>query len=586
MILFRVLVFVALFVPGVVAAAEEPGEQAQLILHMLGYVAADYPEAVKDGRIVSDEEYREQLDFVTQAVERLGQLPERPQRAALIERAQRLLDMIRRKGADTDVSALVAEIRDGVVAAYAVPVAPPRPPNPAAAAALYQVRCAACHGATGHGDGPAAKGLRPPPTDFHDHERLARRSVHDLYMTIRFGVNGTAMQAFADVRDDERWGLALHVASFTGGALGRSARLLDASLEAYRQGQIAAAQDLAVRGYLDGFELVEPALDAVDRGLRESVEAEMIRYRAMLRGGTPAADVAAQAAKLRKLLGEAERSLSGGGLGAGAAFAGAFAILLREGLEAILVVGAVLALVQRTGRRDALVAIHAGWLSALALGAVTWVAATYLITISGAARETLEGITALLASGILVFVGLWLHDKAHASRWQAYLDSWLGGAMGARTRRSLAFVAFLAVYREAFETVLFYEALWLQLARGAAHAFLGGVAAATVCLVAVAWLIVRGGVRLPIGPFFTGTAALLAILAVVLAGQGVAALQEAGVLDVRPIVGPRIPMLGVYPDLFATMLQLIVALLIVTFVVQRRRQRVPSPAANQRSRST
>ena len=105
------------------------------------------------------------------------------------------------------------------------------------------------------------------------------------------------------------------------------------------------------------------------------------------------------------------------------------------------------------------------------------------------------------------------------------------------------------------------------------HAFVGGAVAAVVGLIAIAWLIVRGGARLSIGPFFTATAAMLALLAVILAGQGVAALQEAGVLDVHPIGGPRIPMLGVYPDLFAAALPVMVALLIVAIIAQRRRQR-------------
>ena len=143
--------------------------------------------------------------------------------------------------------------------------------------------------------------------------------------------------------------------------------------------------------------------------------------------------------------------------------------------------------------------------------------------------------------------------------------------MGSRTRGSLAFVAFLAVYREAFETVLFSQALWLQLAPGAAPAFLGGAACAALCLVALGWLIVRGSLRLPIGPFFSATAALLALLAVVLAGQGIAALQEAGLLDVHPIAGPRIPMLGIYPDLLGTTLQAMVALVVIAGVLQRRR---------------
>src|SRR5688572_25610806 len=175
------------------------------------------------------------------------------------------------------------------------------------------------------------------------------------------------MPAFTDLPDDARWGLAFHVASFTGGAVGRSMRLIDASVDAFRGGRVAAAHDLAVTSYLDGFELVEPALDAVDLSLRQTVEAEMNRYRGMLRPGTAVAQVEAQAARLRALLADAERALSGGGLGPAAAFASAFAILLREGLEAMLVLGAVLAVVRRTGRHNALAAVHAGWLGALVL---------------------------------------------------------------------------------------------------------------------------------------------------------------------------------------------------------------------------
>ena len=556
--------------PGV-AVADGPVEQAQLVLHMLGYVAVDYPEAVKDGRIVDQDEYQEQIDFVTQALERLAQLPGHPERAGIVERTRRLLTLVQGKRPETEIAELATEIRRAIVAAYAVPVSPARSPDLKAAAALYAARCASCHGATGRGDGPAAAGMKPPPRDFHDRDRLARRSVHDLYATIGYGVPGTAMASFADLPDDARWGLAFHVASFTGGALGRSARLLDASVDAYRRGQRASAQDLAVTSYLDGFELVEPALDAADPSLRTSVEAEMIRYRAMLRAGTALTEVEAQAAKIHTLLATAERTLAGGGLGPGAAFTAAFAILMREGLEAILIVGAVLALVRRAGRRDALIAVHAGWLGAIVLGAATWIAATYLSAISGATREVLEGATALLAAAVLLYVGFWLHDKSHAARWQAYLRDRLEGALGPRTRWSLALVAFLAVYREAFETVLFYQALWLQLQAGAMHAFLGGVAAAVVGLVILGWVMVRGGLRLPIGPFFGTTAALLVLLAIVLAGQGVAALQEAGLLDPHPIGGPRIPMLGVYPDLLGLALQAMVVLIVVAGVAQRRR---------------
>ena len=205
-------------------------------------------------------------------------------------------------------------------------------------------------------------------------------------------------------------------------------------------------------------------------------------------------------------------------------------ILLREGLEAVLVVAAILALLVRAGRRDALPAVHAGWIVALLLGAITWAVASYVVTISGATREVTEGVTALVATVVLIWVGFWMHDKSHAARWAAYLRSRLQGALGRRAAWGLAAVSFIAVYREVFETVLFYEALWLQTAPGARHALMGGLAAAAVALVLLSWLIVRGSLRLPLGIFFGATSIVLAALAVVLAGKGIKALQEAAIL--------------------------------------------------------
>jgi high-affinity iron transporter len=119
---------------------------------------------------------------------------------------------------------------------------------------------------------------------------------------------------------------------------------------------------------------------------------------------------------------------------------------------------------------------------------------------------------------------------------------------------ALALVSFLAVYREAFETVLFYQALWTQ-AAPAYVPVLSGVLAAAVTLVGLGWLLLRGSIHLPLGLFFGATSALLVLLAVIFAGKGIAALQEAGTLPVEPINFPGIPALGVYPDLLVLLLQ-------------------------------
>ena len=106
--------------------------------------------------------------------------------------------------------------------------------------------------------------------------------------------------------------------------------------------------------------------------------------------------------------------------------------------------------------------MHAGWIAALALGGVTWLAASYLITLSGADREITEGVTALLAAAMLLYVGFWMHRHAHAARWKAFIETRMTSALSGRTMWALGSISFLAVYREAFETVLFYQALWLE----------------------------------------------------------------------------------------------------------------------------
>lgn len=610
-----------------------PTAPAQLILHLLDYVAVDYPETVKDGQIADQAEFKEQIDFVTQAVAVLGTLPERPEREALVAQARQLLALVEARQPAADVARAAGEIRAGVIKAYQVPVAPSRPPDLRAALGLYAARCAACHGPEGHGDGPAARGLDPRPTNFHDRERVDRRSAYAFYNALTLGVPGTAMTAFEDLSDDQRWALAFHVASLADSPavrergqalwergrgraafpdlaalatattvetrdhagddavavlaylrtrperlarsetdlLARSLRLLDESLEAYRAGRAREAQDLAVSSYLDGFELVEASLDTLDHDLRVTVETEMIRYRTLLRTGAPMATVADQAARLRELLSRAQRLLAGTGLAAGPAFVSAFVILLREGLEAVLVVAAIVALLVRSGRREALTAVHGGWVGALALGAVTWAVASYVVAISGATRELTEGLTALAATAVLLYVGFWMHDKAHAERWDAYLRRRLHGALGQRATWGLAAVSFLAVYREAFETVLFYEALWLQTAPSGQHALVAGFGVAAVALAVLSWLIVRGSLRLPLGVFFGATSLVLAGLAIVLAGKGIAALQEAAVLTPHPIGAPRLPLLGVYPDLLGLMLQAALALLVVIGFTWRSR---------------
>jgi high-affinity iron transporter len=275
----------------------------------------------------------------------------------------------------------------------------------------------------------------------------------------------------------------------------------------------------------------------------------MMAYRGLLQSDADIQQVEEQAAAARALLVEAREKLGGTRLSQATTFVSALVILLREGAEAILVVAAILAFLARAGRPEARRWVHAGWIAALALGGITWAASNYLVEISGASREITEGVTALVSAAMLLYVGYWLHSKSHSQAWQKFIGDKVSGALSAGTVWTLALISFLAVYREAFETVLFYQALSAQAGPEGNGALFGGLALASVLLVAVAWVILRASVKLPIGLFFSVSGILLLVLAVVFTGQGIAALQEAGRIGADAVRFISVPLLGIYPTL-------------------------------------
>lgn len=615
------------------AGATERGPQT--ILHLLDYVSVEYPQFVQAGQVVNQDEYAEQVEFAGQIEGLIRALPANEKRNAYAEQARELLKMIRDKQDGARVSAQARNLQHELIASYDIPVAPKHAPDLATAAALYAANCAACHGVEGNGAGPLAAGLNPHPSNFRDLERQSARSVYGLYNTISLGVEGTSMVAFSALSPDDRWKLAFYVSQFaatdaqraTGSAswergegralfgslssvvtttpiearqqgaeaeailsylranpeqanpvaispIAFSIATLERSLAAYRDGKAAEAYQLAVTAYLEGFELTEASLDNRDRELRNRTEAAMMGYRNAVKAGRPVAQIEADFQSAVKLLEQSQQLLSGPSASPTANFVSSLVIILREGLEAILVLAAMAAFLVRTGRRDSLAWLHAGWIVALLLGGLTWVISSKLIAISGAHRELTEGVTALVSAGLLLYVGFWLHTRANAARWSEFIRDQMTSALGKGALWSIALVSFLAVYREVFETVLFYQALWMQSEGSGQHAVIAGFAIGVAALAVIAWLIAHFSVRLPLGLFFSVSSVLLAVMAVVFAGQGIAALQEAGKLASSRINFPAIPLLGIYPNLQGLALQLVlVAVILIGFFYLRGSRR-------------
>ena len=615
------------------ADAQRP-PPTETVLHLLDYVSVEYPQFVRAGEVLNATEYAEQVEFADQIEQTVRGLPPAPHRDSILSRAAQLSELIKTKADGGTVSSTARELQRSLISAYHVVVTPRQVPDLTDAAQLYAAHCAACHGQEGNGAGPQAAHLSPPPTDFRDTARQDQRSVYALYSTVTQGVEGTAMIPFSTLSEEQRWKLAFYISQFAssdelrmrGAAAwaageGRSTvtdmpalvtmtpadarrhgsdteavlaylrsapaqlaptprspiafslETLARSLEAYRGGNAEDAYQLAVTAYVEGFELTEAGLDSRDHVLRTRTEAAMMAFRNAIKQGRPVAEVEQRYSSAIQLLRDADARLSEPTASPTASFVSSLVIILREGLEAILVLAAMAAFLVRTGRRDGLPWLHAGWVVALLLGGLTWVVSTRVIAISGAHREVTEGVTALISAGLLLYVGFWLHSRANAVRWSEFIRSQMTSALGRGTLLWVALVSFLAVYREVFETVLFYQALWVQSEGGARTAVAVGLAAGAIILAAVAWLIAGYSVRLPLGLFFRISSALLALMAVVFAGQGIAALQEAGKLDVAPLDFPSIPVLGIYPSMQGVALQLILVTVIIAGYLYLRADR-------------
>jgi high-affinity iron transporter len=183
------------------------------------------------------------------------------------------------------------------------------------------------------------------------------------------------------------------------------------------------------------------------------------------------------------------------------AFINSALIILREGLEVALILPTILTMLRVMGATRAIHYIHLGWILALIAGALTWIATRTVLTLSGQHRESMEGFITVFAAVVLFYVGFWLHTRAAAKKWQAFIRERVQNVVSTKSIFALVGISFFAVYREAFEVVLFYQALWLQ--NESNHgAMIWGFLAGLAALVVVIFAILKLGLHLPLKYFF------------------------------------------------------------------------------------
>jgi high-affinity iron transporter len=332
----------------------------------------------------------------------------------------------------------------------------------------------------------------------------------------------------------------------------KSRDMLEQSLQAVKDGDRKRGYELARTAYLDHFEFVEVPLRLRNPNLVLDTEFKFAQMRNDIRDGAPLSEIRADAAAVREGLVDVDRELARKGLAAPAiAFGFSFAILFREGVESVLLIAILLGSLAAGSAANYKRPLTWGAITALGATAVTWVLATVVLEIAPVSRELLEAVTALAAVGVLIVVSFWLISRLEHRRRMEFMRARVASAMAAGTTLAFAGLGFTAVYREGFETVLFYQALAL-FAQGLMLWVVLGAVTAAVALGGVGYAILGLGKRLPLKPMLITGAGILLLLSVAFVGNAVRSLQSADYMAATPVDWPRFPVFvaeltGIHP---------------------------------------
>src|SRR5260221_2491905 len=405
---------------------------------------------------------------------------------------------------------------------------------------LFTQRCTGCHGIVGAGDGPLARSLTKLPPEIGGVAFQVERSDEQLSAVVRDGVPGSAMPPSKDLSDAQVASMVAYLRTLpmkdrnaqalatTGDSASvTTARrtvlsLLEQALGQVRSGHQVDALDKAFDAYT-AFEPLETTARAKNPGLVLTMERLFAEFKTAVRGND-----LRQAEHVRDAIEATMPEIVALTAPAGSgveAFWQSFLIILREGFEAILVVGAIVAILIKTGHRERLRSIWLGVAYALAASAATAVVLKTVLAAMPASREIIEGTTLLVAAAVLFSVSYWLISKVEAAKWQQFIKEKVSAALEQGGGSALTFVAFLAVSREGAETALFYQALFNEGPNVALPLSLGILAGFAVLAVVFVG-IYRFGVRIRMRLFFGVTSVLLFFMAFVFTGKGGRELQE------------------------------------------------------------
>ena len=364
---------------------------------------------------------------------------------------------------------------------------------------------------------------------------------------------------------------------------------IDRTLTLIKDGHAGEALAEARNGYLSHFEYVEVPLRVADARLTSDAETKFAEIRGLIGARASVPEIRANIVELRRLIDEAERRLTDIGASAPSVVAGqSFVIIFREGLEAVLLISVLLGYLEKAKASQYRRPILLGMAVAAVASALTFVLLRTILPALPLGREVLEAVTALVAVAVLFYVSFWLVARLEQKRWLEFLRARVWTAVSVGSGTALMLVGFTAVYREGFETALFYQAL-LSFGPGLGRWVALGLGLGVAVLAVAAWLILRLGRKLPIKAFLGTAVVLLMVTSVAFLGNAVRSLQEADVLPLTRWPGwPRAPIFvaqstGYWPSRETLLAQSLLSAVylagaLYVFVIRPRRLRANPPA--------
>ena len=624
----RYIFIIAVFILTCNVTTVYAAPKTQTMVHLLDYIGRDYQMAVKNGKIINEDEFAEMQEFgrTVKNMINSGINDDKSYKSSLLDSTKRLQKLINSKDAREKVAALSKNIRNTLILETNYKVTPTQMPSISDGKELYKQECMECHGENGRGDGFASHGLKPPPTNFHDDDLMKQVSPFQAYNTIRLGLDGTAMEPFPKLSDQEVWDLAFYIKTFrfkesglknsdiqaladsasvslediatssdtkllsllngtakekqnklaairlqkadkgSANSLELATQYLKAVLPGYKSGDHDIARTNALAAYLEGVEPVEAQLRANDPAFVRDLEAQMMSLRNSIENKEDYAKVKEKTEASLNMVSQAYKMMQDSKLTYWLSYMLSGSIMLREGLEAFLIIAVIIAIIRKTKIKRAMKWLNSGWITALFLGIIGWFFSDSIRAINGQNREIMEGVIALLAVAVLTFVGFWLHSNSHAKKWKKFIEERVHKLLRAENMFGLAVFGFIVVFREAFESVLFLRAISLETSDANQSAIGLGALSAFVIIAGIAVLFLKYSVKLPLRQLFRYSAWMITLLAVILIGKGIHSIQEAGMFTVTEFpINIRLDWIGLYPTM-ETILAQVLLLVVVTGV--------------------